>query len=616
MNSQPTKSSVFVTLHFWLVGAARHFRWLRIHSTCIKMARVIPKIRFFLLFCAIWWTGSARAEEIQSFHAEIRANSDTSLDVTEIITMDFGGAQRHGIYRIVPVVYNRNGGRYTLYLQVTDVTNDKSQPYPFETSRQGRDLNIKIGDPDITLTGVHTYKIRYMVRRGVNFFGGAPEIYWNATGNEWPFAMKNASARFYPPQGVAVSSLKTDSFFGPPGATQRANVKVEPKSILFFTSNLPPGDGLTLVAGLPSGSLTEPSAGQIVLWFLADWWPAFLFPLLAGSIITLLWNYSGRDVEGNLPAQVEWAPPRDLSPAEVGTLVDESCDMADIVSTLIDLAARGYLTIQEMETEKFLFMQSRDYVFIRTPRSHDLDEKLLPHEAAFLRGLFGSSAAPTDRVLLSSLKENFYVHLPTIRDSIYDSLLQKRLFTANPVTTRRVYQIIGAVLFVLGVLAATFLFDMGGIAYGIGLALAGSVIFFSARAMPAKTATGSRKLRECLGFQRFVRLAEKDRIEKLITDDPTIFGRLLPYAMVLGVADAWANKFSSLMTQPPDWYSGSSYDAFSTHHFVNSLGRGMNSMGKIFESKPAPQSTGGSGGSGFSGGGSGGGFGGGGGGSW
>ncbi|WP_157947599.1 DUF2207 domain-containing protein [Abditibacterium utsteinense] len=573
--------------------------------------------RFSILYCFIfcgiscYGCGSARAEIIQSFHAEIRAQSDTSFDVLETIDMDFQSAQKHGIYRIIPVVYDRSGGKYTIYLDVLDVTDEKDQPYSYTTSRQGRDLMVKIGDADTTVSGLHVYKLHYKVRRAVNFFGGAPEIYWNATGNEWPFAMKIASARLYPPPGVKVSSLKTASFFGPLGSMKPAHVKVEADSVLFYTENLQPSDGLTFVAGFPAGSMQPPSALQTFLWFFADWWPLFTFPIVAASIISMVWSKTGRDVEGNLPAQVEWAPPKDLSPAEVGTLIDESCDMTDIVSTLIDLAARGYLTIQELQTEKLLFFQSRDYAFIRTPRAHNLDEKLLPHESLFLRGVFGSEAAPNDRVLLSSLKEQFYVHLPAIRDSIYDLLTQKRLFTANPATTRSTYQGIGGAVFGAGVLAAFFL----PLAYGIGLALAGIVVFLSARAMPAKTATGSRKLRECQGFQRFVKLAEKDRIEKLITDDPTIFGRLLPYAMVLGVGDEWAGKFAGLMTEPPDWYSGNSGN-FSTYYFVNSLGSGMNSMGQTFQSKPAPQSTGGSGGSGFSGGGSGGGFGGGGGGSW
>ena len=568
----------------------------------------------FLVF-ALGLVSDVRAEVIRSFHVEIRANSDTSLDVSETIAMDFESSQRHGIYRVIPVVYSRNGGKYSIYLDVLGVTDEKGAKYQFSQSRQGRDLTLKIGDPDATISGLHTYNLRYRVRRAVNFFGDAPEFYWNATGNQWPFAMKSASARFYPPPGVAVSSVKTDAFYGPPGATTRANVKAETGSILFYIYDLPPGDGLTLVAGLPAGSVSKPSAIQNFLWFFADWWPAFTFPILAGSIITLLWNKTGRDIEGGMAAQVEWAPPRDLSPAEVGTLVDESCDMADIVSTLIDLAARGYLRIEEVESQKVLFFQNKDYAFIRI-KEHNLEDRLSPHESAFLHGVFGSEAAGEQMVMLSDLKNNFYVHLPQIRDSIYESLMQKRLFTAHPETTRNSYGGTGIVLIIAGVVAAIFGAGFGLVSYGVGFALAGLIVLFSARAMPAKTATGSRKLRECLGFQRFVTLAEKDRLEKLITDDPTIFGRLLPYAMVLGVADQWADKFAGLMTEPPDWYSGTGTNTFSTHMFVNSLGSGMNSMGKTFESKPAPQSTGGSGGSGFSGGGSGGGFGGGGGGSW
>ncbi len=574
------------------------------------MARVKPNFRCLLL-CLSLFVSSAQAEVIRSFYAEIRAQKDTSLSVLETIQMDFETSQRHGIFRVIPVVYDRNGGKYTLYLDVLSVTDEKGAAYAYSQSRQGRDLTLKIGDAETTVSGLHTYKLRYNVRRAVNFFGESPEFYWNATGDQWPFAMQSAAARFYPPPGVDVKSVKTASFFGPPGSTTPANVKIEADSVLFTTRNLAPGSGLTLVAGLPAGSLNKPSAIQNFLWFFADWWPLFTFPVLAASVIGLIWNSSGRDVEGGMAAQVEWAPPKDLSPAEVGTLIDERCDMTDIVSTLIDLAARGYLRIEEIETQKILFFQSKDYAFHRT-RGHNADDHLAPHETTFLRGVFGTEAAGDNTVLMSSLKNNFYVNLAPMRDSIYDSLTKKRLFTANPDTTRGKYHGIGIVVLGLGVAAGIFL----GLATGIGLALAGIIVFLSAKAMPAKTATGSRKLRECVGFQRFVTLAEKGRIEKLITDDPTIFGRLLPYAMVLGVGDAWADKFAGLLTEPPDWYSGAGYNTFSTHVFVNSLGSGMNSMGQTFQSQPAPKSTGGSGGSGFSGGGSGGGFGGGGGGSW
>ena len=414
------------------------------------------KSRFFLLFALLFLAPLARAEVITRFDCDLHLNADTSLDVVETIVFDPQGSSRHGIFRIIPVVYSRNGGKYTIYLNVLSVTNENGQNWAYSQTRQGRDINLKIGDADKYLNGPATFKIHYLVRRAVNFFDGAPEVYWNATGNEWPFAIETATARFFPPPGVSPEQVQTKSFVGPPGGQNPANVQVNSDSILFYYQNMPPSDGLTFVAGLPANSVTKPTALQTFLWFFADWWPAFVLPVLTGCLITFLWSTSGRDVEGNLPAQVEWSPPKDLTPAEVGTLIDERCDMADIISTLIDLAARGYLTIEQVQTQNFLFFQSRDYRFHRVNRVHNPEEPpLKPHEQEFLRGLFGSTTA-MGTVSLSSLKNNFYTHLPVMETSIYQSLTNKHLFTANPETTRQTYRGIGFALLVLGAIAAFF----------------------------------------------------------------------------------------------------------------------------------------------------------------
>lgn len=589
--------------------------WFENSGAKVIIGAMPNTLRFCRLFChaaallllVAGSGGLARAEIIRSFDAAIRLQKDTTLDVTETIVMDFENSQRHGIYRKIPVRYNRYKGQYTIHLKVLGVDDGTGRDWKYQTSRMGRDLNIKIGDPDKTISGVHTYRIRYQVRRAVNFFGGAPEVYWNVTGDQWQYPMQQASARFYPPPGVKVADVKTTSYVGPPGSRQAAQVQRRDDHIVYYTYDLPPGSGLTMVAGMPAGSVEAPSAMQNLLWILADWWPAFLVPLLAGAMLTVLYLQGGRDVEGGQAVAVEWNPPTDLSPAQVGTLVDEHCDMADIVSTLVDLAARGYLVIQENETEKFLFLSSKDYTFIKRPDAPPLSE-LLPYERKFLDGIFTYS----DRATLTSLKNKFYTHLPEIKSGIYQSLLDKHMFTSNPESTRGIFYGTGFVIAICG----GILWFFGLAAWGIGLLVAAVLFLACARAMPSKTATGSKALRQCLGFQRFVSLAEKERIKVLAASDPTIFGRMLPYAMVLGVADQWADAFKDLLSQPPDWYVGPSYGHnFSSHMFVNDLGRGMNTMGSTFASQP--QSTGGSGGSGFSGGGgSGGGFGGGGGGSW
>jgi uncharacterized membrane protein len=149
----------------------------------------------------------------------------------------------------------------------------------------------------------------------------------------------------------------------------------------------------------------------------------------------------------------------------------------------------------------------------------------------------------------------------------------------------------------------------------VGLIIAGIILIAAARAMPARTLLGTRKLIECLSFKRFVSMVEKDRLKKMAGEDPSIFGRLLAYAMVLGVADQWAEAFRDLAIPAPNWYSSYNNQAFNTIWFTHSLGSGMRTMQRTFVSQPQ-RSSGGSGGSGFSGGFSGGGFGGGGGGSW
>ena len=148
--------------------------------------------------------------------------------------------------------------------------------------------------------------------------------------------------------------------------------------------------------------------------------------------------------------------------------------------------------------------------------------------------------------------------------------------------------------------------------------------------MPRKTKKGAQLYREILGLKEFIHRVEKDRLETLHNDDPEIFGRILPYAMVLGYADKWADKFDGILTEPPNWYASPYYAQsgfrFRSRAFVNEVGQGLSTMEKTFKSMPANSGSGGSSGyeglggssGGFGGGGgfSGGGFGGGGGGSW
>ncbi|MBK7885679.1 MAG: DUF2207 domain-containing protein [Chitinophagaceae bacterium] len=134
---------------------------------------------------------------------------------------------------------------------------------------------------------------------------------------------------------------------------------------------------------------------------------------------------------------------------------------------------------------------------------------------------------------------------------------------------------------------------------------------------------GNEVYRKLAGFKEFIKLVEKDKLEELLKQDENYFDKVLPYAIVFGVADKWKDKLEGLHIRPPEWYKGD-HTTFTASSFLRNIDRSMNEMSRSFYSSPpssrSSSSSGSSGGSwsssGRSSGSSGGGFGGGGGGSW
>lgn len=128
--------------------------------------------------------------------------------------------------------------------------------------------------------------------------------------------------------------------------------------------------------------------------------------------------------------------------------------------------------------------------------------------------------------------------------------------------------------------------------------------------LPKRTKYGSEMLGKLKGFKNFMETVEKEKIEKMVLENPNYFYDILPFAYVLDVSDKWIKKFEVISLQAPTWYNGSNaFDISTFGTFVNST---MVSAQRTMSSSPSSDSSGGSSGGGSSGGGSGGG----GGGSW
>jgi uncharacterized membrane protein len=597
--------------------------------------------RIALLFVALLIAAEeAPASQIDAFDVEIVLEQDGTFVVTETLLVDFGDQQKHGIFRTIPVSYARTetvagipvGTSYAVRLRVLRVTDRAGEPVRFVDYPEDRSVFIRIGDPDSTVTGKNTYVITYRVQRAINRFDTHDELYWNVTGTDWDWPILRTKVRVHFPSEVRVEELMHETFTGVFGSRSTvATERVGARTYEAEVAGLRPGEGLTFVLGFPKGVLEPPSASRELWWKLSDnaaFFLVALVPILAFASMLFLYLRHGRDPGGRTPIVVQYDPPEELSPAEVGSLLDERIDTADIVSTAIDLAVRGYLAIREEETTRLLFLTDKDYRF---EKKKPADDSLRPHERAFYDGIFESG----DSVLLSSLKNKFYRRIPSIHRAISKELIEKGLFLRDPERVVNFYRSVAGAAAVAPVFLVPFLLRPGRLRSflppepgafflfaGVCLLLTWMAIRLFAGAMPAKTAKGARLARHCLGFREFVTRVEKDRLARMAQDDPTLFERVLPYAVVLGCADEWAERFEGLLREPPSWYlSGTRVPGgFDSRALVSDLGRSMHSMGSTLTSAPRPSGGGfsaGRGSSGFGGGGrSGGGFGGGGGGSW
>jgi uncharacterized membrane protein len=360
------------------------------------------------------------------------------------------------------------------------------------------------------------------------------------------------------------------------------------------------------VVGWDKGFVHAPSSSAKVWLFLRSNWPLF-FPIGVFAVMFWLWWTRGRDPE-RLAIAVQYEPPDKLTPGECGTLVDNEAAMRDITATLVDLAVKGYLTIEQTDESHLLGLShSKSYTFhLKKPPAQWSGAR--SHEQQMLSALFDGGG--NSDVKLSQLQNHFYTNLPAIRNSIFDALMTDGYYLHRPDTVRQAYIgggiVIGILMFVLsGVLSTRF--GMAPLPWIVSAIVSAAVICIFGWFMPARTLTGARTLEKVLGFEDFLGRVESDRIER-IERTPELFEKFLPYAMALHVEKKWVQSFAGIAMQPPQWYQGPYGAGFVPYIFVNDLNMMSMQAGSVMAS--APRS---SGGSGFGGGGmSGGGFGGGG----
>jgi len=319
-------------------------------------ALLLVLLLFILLGSAPAAFAQYQSERITSYHSDITVNADTTLLVTETISVYCAGVEiRRGIYRDFPTRYKDNRGRpYVVGFKLLEVKRD-GLPEPYHLEKKSNGIRIYIGDKDVYLSpGPYTYTLTYTTTRQLGIFSDHDELYWNVTGNGWIFPIEQASATVTLPAGIQPADIKAEGYTGPQGAKGQdydAGIDETGKAQFATTRPLSSYEGLTIVVSFPKG-LVQPPKSFLPPALAHRSWLLLIIIALLPLLVYYLWAWLK---VGNDPNQgvimVQYEPPEKLSPAAIRYIRNMGYDNKALAAGIINLAVKGKVKITQEDDE-------------------------------------------------------------------------------------------------------------------------------------------------------------------------------------------------------------------------------------------------------------------------
>lgn len=309
--------------------------------------------------------------------------------------------------------------------------------------------------------------------------------------------------------------------------------------------------------------------------------------VVGGSLLVLPPDWRQRNSHTKTAApDILTEPPGDLSPGLASTLIERKIGGKAIMGTVVDLAQRGYLVIEQT---------GKNVSFRKTyENAHGLAE----HERLILAGIFGPQRQETT---LAQLKTRFHERMPSIERSIWDALSRAGYFSLAP-KKNALAELIPPSLVSLGIMGITA--TLMAFSYVspcltlpfIALIVVGILAWLNSGRKRTPTPSGAKLAAYWRAFQRYLAQptvsVTTDRLEAY-----------LPYAVAFGLGSDYMKHAASRLDTTPGWYRSAMLD----DSWSDDLLQIFKLMSKIITTRPIGPGgsvTGGGGGFGGSGGGS------------
>lgn len=553
------------------------------------------KVGLFILL-SFFVVPVVRAEVISDLAVEYQINADGTVSVQETILYDFENVDRHGIFRFIEKKHPQPASVWyknrLVEIELVKVLRN-GEVEPVEVIESKDQVEYKIGDPYVTITGPQTYQIEYILSGALSYGTDGAEFYWNVTGNDWPVTIKIATA--------LVSGPLTDNYAcyrGYFGETNSCQVNNNGENLVFFSTDLMSGEGLTIATEVDQTKVTTLIIEKI----------SFLPFGFAAAFLWLI--YFARSVyrlrtkdKTDQPIIAQYEPIKGYLPMYTGVIFDGQLDPRDITAGIVYMAEQGFIKIKKTEKKVLWLFDVTDYEITLLRPLAELPNQFLK---TLSRLLFSENSAVLSTVMLSSLSQNRVANsqlILSLRAAINADLKASGLLTTSlpPWTKGKTFFLIALMVFF-----GLFLLVDNGISLVIFVSF--TSLFIGVIALVDRFTTKGYELKNHLeGFKLFLTVTDKERFafHNAPAKSPELFMEYLPYAIALGVEEEWAKVFADITIPQPDWYEGGSIGTFSATALASDIGA-------FSASFSASSGTSGSSGGGSSGGGGGGG----GGGSW
>ncbi|HEU5156920.1 MAG TPA: DUF2207 domain-containing protein [Streptosporangiaceae bacterium] len=494
---------------------------------------------------------------------------DGVVHAKETVTYDFTGGGT-SIERTF-VVKTRDSDRRDRVFKVENIKATAGAgggPATVATATSGDTMTVRVSGPQVT--GTRTTVLEYDIRGAVSDTGSGQELRWTAVGG-WKVPV--AEARVTVDAAAVINNLNcfAGELTSSIGCTQFFTNHTHTQG-QFVQQNLFPREYLTVAVGYPPNTTKAAplyerrhtlATAFTVNGITGGALVALLVLLLGG--LGLLYQLRGRDsrIVGQKAAEgdhapvaadgVHFEPPDGVRPGQVGTLVDEQADVIDVTATIVDLAVRGYLLIEELPRETYGRL---DWKLRKLDRPVDEADELLLYERMLYAALFDGR----EEIRLSQLGGTFTEQLARVRSALYEDVVKEGWFGRRPDAERTRWTTVGMIVTAVGVAGTVLLALFTELALiGLAVIIAGAALTLGGQHMPAKTARGATVLAHTIGFRAYLYRGEAEDVPE--NQRLTVFSRYLPYAVVFDAVQRWAKTVEDAGVREKGadnlyWYEG------------------------------------------------------------